>query len=286
MQRFVRVLLVIFVLILSTDVAVGSDAPALAFRDTGKGGFTFDTGVLRGRLHDGARSLGLTQVEHLPTGARLDRSNGLLSHYRVFTRGRRYGTGAWDWSSVARLRRSNVVEVIWDDSEDRPFSMKAVYRLKAAEAIEVETVVQSRGTLVGFEVFLASYFDSAFTNVQVGLGEGRFLEATEDRGVWQMYPRQPMLRELIEDNRWQLEPHPVAWVYPATWSGLQATVLRRSVSLELTAELRAPAENCFAVATPHQTEGHYSVYFSLFGRDMQPTEMAWAKVELRVRSGL
>jgi hypothetical protein len=33
-------------------------------------------------------------VVHVPTGARLDRSNGLLSHYRVFTRGVRHGGGA------------------------------------------------------------------------------------------------------------------------------------------------------------------------------------------------
>src|SRR5947209_3342768 len=69
----------------------------LAFEADGAGGFRFDTGTLRGSLHTGGKSLGLTGVIHVRSGIRLDRSNGLLSHYRVFSKGVRYDGGAWDW---------------------------------------------------------------------------------------------------------------------------------------------------------------------------------------------
>ncbi|MGC8988614.1 MAG: hypothetical protein ACP5MD_00665, partial [Verrucomicrobiia bacterium] len=77
--------------------AANAVLPGRVFSPAADGGFEFDTGVLRGRLAKGAKPLGLTDVVHVPTGARLDGSNGLLSHYRVFTRGKRYGGGAWDW---------------------------------------------------------------------------------------------------------------------------------------------------------------------------------------------
>ena len=279
------VLLPVLALLSSASAIFGSENEVLTFVEAGHGVFTFDTGKLRGRLHADGRSLGLTEVVHVPTGARLDRSNGLLSHYRVFTHGRRYGAGAWDWPSVARLNPSNTVEVVWADAPDRSFGIRALYRFVDAATIQVETAVQSRGTLRGFEVFLASYFDSAFTNALIRLDApgSTYAEATEDRGVWQMYPRHPARRSLIEDGRWQLEPHPVAWVFPATWSGQEALALRRSASRRLVAALRAPAQGCFAIATPHQTEGHYSTYLSLFGENLRPGELARAVVELSIR---
>src|SRR5208337_1728512 len=90
--------------------ATPTTAPSLAFLSDGTNGFTFDTGLLRGRLRAGGRSQGVSQVFHVPTGLRLDGSMGLFSHYRVFSAGQRYGTAAWDWSSEASLRPDGSVE--------------------------------------------------------------------------------------------------------------------------------------------------------------------------------
>jgi hypothetical protein len=40
--------------------------------------------------------------------------------------------------------------------------------------------------------------------------------------------------------------------------------------------------DCFAIATPHQTESHYSVYLSLFGRDLKAGETVRARARLLV----
>ena len=50
---------------------------------------------------------------HTPTGTPLCQGHGLFSHYRVFTRGKRYGGGAWDWPSESKLRDDGSVEVRW-----------------------------------------------------------------------------------------------------------------------------------------------------------------------------
>lgn len=255
----------------------------LRFQSDGNGGFTFDTGILRGRLHAKGKSLGLTEVVHVPTRARLDRSNGLLSHYRVFTSGKRYGGGAWDWPSTAALLDAGQVEVRWPAAEGRPFALRATYRLVSATTIEVETVVEAKAALSGFESFLASYFAPAFTNALVKTkagGGAQLAPATPDKGDWQMYLRDPAARALALDGRWKLEPNPVAWTFPAEFAGPTAEVQRRAPGLGLTAALQAPAKEVFALALPHQTEGHFSVYFSQFGRNLQPGETAHATVRL------
>jgi len=263
--------------------AAGSTSPS--FTAAADGEFTFDTGVLRGKLRAGGKSLGLSSVVHVPTGRRLDRSNGLFSHYRVFSKGIRYGAGAWDWASTARLRDDGAVEVLWPPATNRPFTMKAIYRWSAPASLELETMVEPQTDLPGFEVFLASYFDEAFTNAFAFINEdpesGRkpaLLAARQSFGDWLMFPRGKDVVPLIQDGRWKLEPNPVNWtIMPELERPL---AVRRDAKSGLTAILSATAEDSFAVAMPHQTEGHYSVYLSLFGRDLKAGETARAKARL------
>jgi hypothetical protein len=261
--------------------------PVLAFTPAAKGEFTFDTGVLRGRLRADGKSLGLSSVAHTPTGRRLDRGNGLMSHYRVFTQGVRYGPGAWDWPSTARLQADGSVEVHWPAAANRPFVMEAVYRWSEPMRLELETRVKPEVTLRGFESFLASYFDEAFTNAlawvretEPGRGSPGLLAARPSFGDWLMFPRGSDVVPLIQDGRWQLEPNPVDWVIMPV---LEKPVgVRRDRQSGVTAILGASAQDCFAVAMPHQTESHYSVYLSLFGRDLPAGEVARARAWLVV----
>jgi hypothetical protein len=257
------------------------------FRADGEGGLAFETGVMRGRLHAQGKSLGLTDVIHLGTGARLDRGNGLLGHYRVFTHGKRYGGGAWDWPSTVLQRDITTVEVNFADAEQRPFTLRAIYRLLKPSTIEVETVVTAREAITGFEVFLASYFEAAFTNASVMVKTGGtedLVDATRDRGDWQMYVRDAASRALAEDGRWRLEPNPVDWKFPFELAGPRMMAQRRAVGPGLSAMFTALTTDCFAVAMPYETEGHYSMYLSLFGRTLRPGETASAKAQLIVGS--
>src|SRR5664279_621881 len=62
----------------------------LVFLASGTNEFTFDTGVLKGKLRADGKSRGLSSVVHLPSGATLDTSMGLFGHYRVFSANKRY----------------------------------------------------------------------------------------------------------------------------------------------------------------------------------------------------
>jgi hypothetical protein len=46
----------------------------------------------------------------------------------------------------------------------------------------------------------------------------------------------------------------------------------------------APPQDCFAISTPHQAEGHYSLYLSLFGRTLKAGETARARARLVIAS--
>lgn len=282
-----------------SGVPAAQDEPpssSLAFSPSGPGEFSFDTGVLRGKLRPGGKSRGLSSVVHVPTGAALDRGDkgyGLFSHYRVFGSGKRYGSGAWDWPGEGRLLEDGAVETRWPATGDRPFEMTATYRWNARRpgALDLRTRVKALQALSKFEVFLASYFSEAFDRSEAfvqdhpkGSGRPGFMAAEKAAGEWQMFPsRRPGAAEVIGDGRWKLPPHPVAWTFMPVLE--KALAVRRDAKSGLTVALMGDPDQCFAVAMPHQAEGHYSVYLSLFGRDIGEGEIVHADARLVVGRG-
>jgi hypothetical protein len=263
----------------------------LVFSASGTNEFAFDTGVLRGKLRAGGKSKGLSAVVHLPTGAVLDRSMGLFGHYRVFSANQRYGTGAWDWPSEARLQADGSVEVHWPSTADRRFELRAVYRWAAPNILDLETRVLAKTNLLKFESFLASYFAPDFTNSQVYVkpvpgqaAANAFMSAEKDFGTWLAFPRDDSAIPIIRDGRWKFEPSPVDWVLMPPLA--RPLGVRRAPATGLAAVLMAPPTDCFAISTPQQTEPHYSMYLSLFGGDLKPGATVRARARLMIVSNL
>jgi hypothetical protein len=257
----------------------GEEAMPLAFKPAAGGEFTFDTGVVRGKVREGGASKGLSQVIHIPTGQRLDSSMGLFSHYRVFTQGHRYGVGAWDWPSLATLEEDGSMSVRWPATVDRPFEMKAHYRWSTPDTLDLETTVTAKTNLIKFESFLASYFTPVFTNTAVCADAPElFITANKEAGLWQAFPRDATASLVIKDGRWQLEPHPVDWILMPKFS--KALAFRRAPSLRITVAVMSDPRECFAICTPYETEPHYSTYLSHFGRDIGAGERATARARM------
>jgi hypothetical protein len=261
--------------------------PALRFTPCDTNGFAFDTGVLRGSLREQGHSQGLSSVVYVPTGARLDSSMGFIGHYRQFSANHRYGTGAWYWPSEASLQPDGSVAVIWPATKDRPFELRALYRWATPNALDVETSVLAKTNLTNFESFLASYFSPDFTNSRVYVrelpgqpGVKGFLAAEPSAGHWLAFPRDHAALALFRDGRWTYPPSPVDWVAMPPLA--QPLGMRRSPATGLTAVLMAPPAECFAVCTPCQTDSHYSMYLSLFGRDLKEGETARARARLLI----
>jgi len=276
----------------------------LAFTSNKDGGYTFDTGILRGQLLPAGKTIGLSLVVHVPSGLRLDGAFGIASYYRVFTTNHRYGTAAWDWPSKSNLLPNGAVQITWPPrlrgdklapaaagEEDRPFQMITIYRWKNSTTLDLETIVKPSKDLRNFEVFLASYFQEVFPSPYVYVGanpesQGKpgLLLARKSFGDWQMFPRNQEVLPAVQDGRWQKEPNPVKWVIMPS---LAAPVcLRRGATTDLVVVLMAPPEDCFAIATPYEGESHYSLYLSLFGRDVKAGETAKARSRFVVTTGV
>lgn len=151
----------------------------------------------------------------------------------------------------------------------------------------------ARADVSGFESFLASYFDEAFPSPYVlarqeGGGEIRgdsFLLGQKSYGDWLMFtPQAGGGEHLIRDGRWKLEPNPVSWTIVRRLAA--PLCFRRGRADGLTAIVMAPKEDCFAVATPHAGEAHYSLYLSLFGRDLKAGQTAKARTRFVVAPDL
>jgi hypothetical protein len=260
---------------------------SLRIRAAEGGEFQFDTGVLRGVLRANGRSLGLSSVVHIPSGKTISQTYGLFSHYRLFSSNHRYGPAAWDAPSEAMLREDGSLEVRWPAAEGRSFEMRVSYRWSGPATLDVETVISPQSDLPDFESFLASYFSEPFTNAMVYVkanpgagGKPGLMAAEASSGVWQMFPRDRDVIKVVQDGRWTIPPNPVDWsIMPVLALPL---AIRREQQSGITAVLMAPAQDCFAVACPQQTDRHYSMYLALFGRTIKAGETARARTRLLI----
>jgi hypothetical protein len=252
----------------------------LRFSEDAAGGFSFDTGVLRGKLRAGSKSGGLSDVIHVPSDAKVSQTYGLFGHYRVFAANRRFMPDVWATSSDAKLAADGSVSAHWSTGIDRPFEMWVIYRWSAPAVLDVETKVRAHAPLKGFESFLASYFSEEFDRASVWTrqGEGSFIPADESGGAWQMFPRDEAAILLIKDGRWKYPPNPVEWKIRASVA-LPIAVRHGSLS-GLAVAIMAPSRDCFAVSMPLQSDSHRSLYLSLFGRDLEEGETISARARL------
>jgi hypothetical protein len=262
-------------------------APKLRFGQCEDGSFTFDTGALKGVLRQEGKSIGLVPVTHTADGLAIATGEGLFNHYRVFTHGKRYGYGARRWSSTAELHTDGSVEVRWPATPDRPFELRATYRLAAPDAVDLVTVVRAETKLEAFEVFLASYFRPAFTDSRVwasrdprGELEAGFVSADRELGEWLAFPRDERAAKVIDDGRWALEPHPLEWTLMPSFA--LPLAIRRDPRSGIAVIVMTQHDDCFGIFTPYGEEKHISNYMSLFGHDIEAGETASAHSRLIV----
>jgi len=80
---------------------------------------------------------------------------------------------------------------------------------------------------------------------------------------------------MILDGRWQLEPHPIEWTLQSerAWP----TSLRRDPETGVAVIFMTEPEETFAIYSPHATQRHYALYYSLFGRDLRAGETVSAR---------
>jgi len=277
--------------------------PGLAFRPDGEGRYSFDTGQIRGTLRADAKGMGLSQVIHVKTGAGLavERGNmGLLSFYRSFSAGQRWGTYVCAWPKTAKLLPNGAVQFAFPAADDHPFAITATYRIQTPTAIGLTTEVRPTRDLERFEIFLGSYYAAGMQslvyvrpNAHRG-GKPVFLPADVNplvEGTYLSFPRDEAAARIVLDGRWKMGLHPVQWSITRYLAAPMA--MRRLEKHDLGCLAMARPQDCFAIGTPYNmapnpdgVAGHYSMYLSLFGKDIKAGEAAEARVRLVVESGL
>lgn len=290
MNRFQRVLLSTMITVLPAvtgRLALAEDRPSpkLAFTRTANE-LHFDTGILKGTLGEGGKSLGLRPLTHVASNIQVTGMFGLFSPYRMLTSDARFGTAAWDWASKTELLADGAASVRWSPDREHPLDMTGVYRWAAADTLDLEFTVTPQRDLRRFELFLASYFKGFPASLAYvrqaapASAPGRFMEAVKANGDWETFPRDDAAAAIFGDGRWTRPPHPVTWkIMPRLAAPL---ALRRDAKSGLTAVLMSRPEDCFAVSMPHGEEGHRSAYLSLFGGDLKAGQAASAHARLVV----
>ena len=125
-----------------TAAATGAEPGPLAFRPADEEGYVaFDTGLLRGKVRLDGRHQGISSIVHAPTEMELAKSVGLLSYYRVFSAGKRYGHSARDWPLKTRLSDDGALEIVFPPHEEHPLEMTGTFRWHAPDTLDLETTV-------------------------------------------------------------------------------------------------------------------------------------------------
>jgi hypothetical protein len=292
LAQFNSLIALVLLLFLGSSTAPTKEQTAedpLRFKHGESGSFTFNTGVLSGVLRQSGKSTGLIPVNYISDSLNIAAGEGFFNHYRVFTKGIRYGYGARRWPSTAELKEDGSVEVTWPVTEERPFELRGTYTWVAPNTVDLVTVVKAEEMLEAFEVFLASYYGKSFIDSQVwGSRDPRggdkigFVSADQELGEWLAFARDDPAQKVINDGRWDLEPHPLEWTLMPNYD--KPLAIRRDPQTGTTIIAMTKAEDCFGIFTPYGEEKHYSNYLSLFGYDIEPGETAKAHSRLVVLS--
>ena len=273
-----------------------AESADLSFRDDGNGFFSFDTGEVKGKLRADNESQGIPTLVDIETGTELaygQGNPGILSYYRIFSANKRWGDSARGWPKSSKLLPDGAVRIEWPSHNDHPFEMTAIYRWRSPNTLDLETIVKPDRDMQKFEVFLSSYFRNAFKSLVYvkrtlhAPGAPFFLSADVNDlvvGTYLAFPRDRRAAQIIYDGRWEYEPHPVHFsvakflAYPLC--------MKQDARNGITILTMSRPEDCFAIETPYNMDppdgiaGHYSLYLSLFGKDIKAMQTVRAHTRL------
>ena len=299
-RLMVRLAILLAIVLGSTSLA--ADPPKLAFAPAEEEGFyTFDTGVLRGKVRLNGKSQGIVELVHVPTGTSMasgGRLPGLFSYYRVLATNARYGKAVRDWPTETKILPDGALEVFWPAGEDHPLEITAVHRWSRPDTLDVETTAKPLEDMPKFEVFISNYYEKPFrarvyvTPPDDAAAGPRFVpidQTPEGQGRYVMIPRDEQGLALIRDGRWTYPPNPVDWD-AIRWLAAPL-VMRQDATSGLTALMMCPPEDCYAISSPWNPAtpdagGYRSLYLSFFGRDVKSRQTVRARCRFVVARNL
>jgi hypothetical protein len=225
---------------------------------------------------------------------------GLLSYYRIFSTGARFGDAARDWPVVARRIDGGGLEIRFPPAPTHPMEVVGKFQWRSPDTLDLETMVKAADALPRMELFLSSYFAEGFeasvcaSRNLYGQGPAEaFLPADWSPlldGNYLMFPRDAKSLPMIYDGRWGIPPNPVTWAFVRYLA--EPIAVRRNAQSGLAAVLMARPEDCFAISMsynkrpPDGVAGHRSLYLSLFGQDLAAGQTARARCRLIVGKDL
>ncbi len=288
-----RIFIVFATLVLFPGMIAGAD---LSFKADGEGFFSFDTGVLKGRLQADEHSQGIPTMVDVKSGIELaygGNNPGIFSYYRMFSKGKRWADTARPLPKSAEVTEDGGVRVHWPSGEDHPFEMSAIYRWAAPNILDLETRVKPHIDMECFEIFLSSYFNENFRSL-VYTQPTRYLESGPSivsvdvnpliEGTYVAFPRDLEAAQIIYDGRWELGQHPVQFSITRYYE--VPLCMKRDSTNGMAIIMMSPFEDCFAIETPYNMDppdnvaSHYSMYMSFFGIDIPAGEEKRARARL------
>ena len=291
-----------YALIIAVFFILSVQSADLGFQSAGNGVYSFDTGIVKGKMQAEDGMQGIFTLVDVKTGLEFayGKDNpGLFSYYRMFSTNKRYGEAMRDWPRSAKLLPGGALQIIWQALPEHPVEIKATLQWNNAETLDLVTEVIPQKDMPKFEVFLSNYWNKDFRSyvyAKPGFhsgGKPGFIPADVTPlvlGNYVAFPRDLKSAQIIYDGRWDYAPNPVQVCLSQLFE--YPLCMKKDNRNGLTFVMMSRKEDCFSIVTPYNMDppdnvsGHYSLYFSLFGNDLKAGESVKACTRFVVGKGI
>lgn len=254
--------------------------------------YRFETDVVSGSYLTAGEYQGMRDLVHRPTGVQVAAGEslpGLVSPYRVFGNGRRYGDVRDRPCQVEIVAEG--LRIAQPADEENPFDLESLYSWNG-DTLDVKYTISPHEDMRRFELCIASYLSAGFRafvsrqSNEWGEKDSKIVPVDTNpmTDVYAMFPRDEKAASMIFDGRWDIPPYPVRWSVPA-WFDLPLAYRRHAKSGVMGLTMGDPQE-CYTIGIsvndppedPDPANGYQATYLYMFGRDLPKGETAKASV--------
>jgi hypothetical protein len=291
---FWRILTTLLFICLFQSCILSADEPSpLAFTEEKPGVFVFDTGSLKGSLIGTEKTQGINSLIDTNTNIEIAKSPGLFSFYRLLSVNQRWADDFRYRQKTSQVLSDGSVQTVWEHVPDYPVDLTANFRWINKNTLDLGITFSPKIMMRNVEVFLSNYINNDFKGYVYAdktfmlPGKAAFLPADVGGvndflyGTYLAFPRDQRSAQIVYDGRWEKGLHPVH--FSVTRFYKHPMFLKKDQASKLCVLIMAKRDDCFSLEMSYNREpednisNHSSVYFSLFGEDME-ADAVWKTV--------
>jgi hypothetical protein len=247
--------------------------------------YIFETNMMKGVLSPRGEQHGITHLSARKNNKEIVREDlFILNFFRALGIGRPLSVLR---EGITGHQINSGIRVFSEPTSEHPVSIIGQYRVIESDKIDLEITATAKEPILGYEVFISSYFayesnPAYYPRRPYSEREAYWISpvsANLYRGAYLAFPRDSRCAARIMDGRFQSAELVICPKFAAPMAAM------RDPETKIGVLLMAEPERCTAVYGTYAPNGafdnitsHNAIYFSLFGEDLKTGEVVSARL--------